>query len=147
MRHILKPEVEIDFLVNFIFELQEGDELVALRLSLHSEHDIISSVIGQFVEDRMVREVYVLRSNFSAIVRADFYLSDEGFKQSHELVDVIVAITLRVGYHVADKCCRFHSFFFFIKVLFVLISVSDLVFPLFVELDLFDDVEHLKDVE
>jgi hypothetical protein len=46
VRNILKPEVEIDFLIDLILELQECDELITLSLSLDSEHDIVSSVIG-----------------------------------------------------------------------------------------------------
>lgn len=46
VRNILKPEVEIDLLIDLILELQECDELITLGLSLDSEHDIVSSVIG-----------------------------------------------------------------------------------------------------
>jgi hypothetical protein len=95
----------------------------------------------------MVGEVYVLRSHLSAVVGADLYLPDEAFELSHEPVDMIVSVTLCIGYHVAEESRGLHSFFFFIKIWLVLIGIGDLVPFFFVEPDFLDDVEHLKDIQ
>lgn len=100
MRDVLKSEVKINLFINLVFHLQESDEFISLRLSLHSEHYIIASIVRKFVEYRMVREINILKSDLFSIVGADFNLPNESFEESHKLVDMVIAIAFGVSYHV-----------------------------------------------